>query len=384
MTEHTSTSLFLVDAYRRVVPQYLRVAVVVMAAVAALSFMIPQTYTAETSIMPPESKSGSGGLSSLLQASPITIGLGETAGNKTSMVFKEILTSRTLLEGVVDTLKLTEHPLFAGADRADLVEGLASSVTIDSKKTGTVTVEAEVSTGWFPFGEKPVLAAQVSADIANACRMVLDRINRDKAISQARQSRRYIERVLNDTKQQIDSLQAIMQKFQTENKVFALDEQMSAIVDNAVTVGTELAKAQLELAMVKQDFQSSSPQVQFMEQKVEALQAQYNSVQTGGLVTSDGFSIPFSEVPALTRTYTNLVRDLKIKEQINAYLETQRMQELIQEAKDIPTVVELDAAIPPRKRTSPKRTAMLFFAWALVTLGYIVWVPLRTVVGRKA
>ncbi|RPI67511.1 MAG: hypothetical protein EHM43_07790 [Ignavibacteriae bacterium] len=384
MSEHTSTSLFLVDAYRRIVPQYLRVAAIVLSAVAVLSFLIPQTYTAETSIMPPESKSGSGGLSSLLQASPINIGLGETAGNKTSMIFKEILTSRTLLEGVVDTLKLTEHPLFAGADRADIVEGLSSAVTIDSKKTGTVTVEAEVSTGWFPFGEKPDQAAHVSADIANACRMVLDRINRDKAISQARQSRRYIERVLNDTKQQIDSLQGIMQKFQMENKVFALDEQMSAIVDNAVTVGTELAKAQLELAMVKQDFQSSSPQVQFMQQKVEALQAQYNSVQTGGLVTSDGFSIPFSEVPALTRTYTNLVRDLKIKEQINAYLETQRMQELIQEAKDIPTVVELDAAIPPRKRTSPKRTAMLFFAWALVTLGYIVWVPLRTVVGRTA
>lgn len=382
----SSTTVYLAQSYRKVLPQYLRVTGVALLVVAALSYLIPQTFTGETSIMPPESKSGGGGLSSLLQSTPISIGLGDAAaGNKTSMVFKEILTSRTLLEGVIDTLDLEQHPFYAGIDRADLIDLLASSITVDSRKTGTVTIEAEVSTGWFPFGDKPAVASKTSADIANACRMVLDRINRDKAISQARQTRRYIERVLADTKQQIDSLQSSMQKFQTENKVFALDEQMAAIVNNAVTVGTELAKAQLELAMVKQDFQTSSPQVQFMEQKVRSLQEQYDRVQQGGLVTSDGFSIPFAEVPALTRTYTNLVRDLKIKEQINAYLETQRMQELIQEAKDIPTVVELDVAIPPRKRTSPKRSMMLIFAFAIVTIGFAGWVPLRQIwKGREA
>lgn len=382
----SSTTVYLAQAYRKVLPQYLRVTGIILIAVAGLSFLIPQTFTGETSIMPPESNSGGGGLSSLLQSTPISIGLGDAAaGNKTSMVFKEILTSRTLLEGVIDTLDLEQHPFFTGIDRADLIDILAASITVDSRKTGTVTIEAEVSTGWFPFGDKPAIASKTSADIANACRMVLDRINREKAISQARQTRRYIERVLADTKEQIDSLQSSMQKFQTENKVFALDEQMAAIVNNAVTVGTELAKAQLELAMVKQDFQSGSPQVQFMEQKVRSLQEQYDRVQQGGLVTSDGFSIPFAEVPALTRTYTNLVRDLKIKEQINAYLETQRMQELIQEAKDIPTVVELDAAIPPRKRTSPKRSMMLIFAFAIVTIGFAGWVPLRQIwQGRVA
>ncbi len=372
------STVFLLSSYRRAIRSYLQVLGIVLIAVAALSFVIPQTFTSRTSIMPPENKSGGGGLSSLLQSAPISIGLGGDAGaNKTSMIFSEILTSRTLMEGVIDTLNLEQHPFFTGIERTDLVELLSASILVNSRKTGTVTIEASVSTGWFPFGDGPLIAAKTSADIANACRMVLDRINRDKAISQARQSRRYIERVLLDTKAQIDSLQSDMQKFQSENKVFALDEQMAAIVNNAVTVGTELAKAQLELAMVKQDFQNSSPQVQFMEQKVSSLQEQYDRVQQGGLVNSDGFSIPFSEVPALTRTYTNLVRDLKIKEQINAYLETQRMQELIQEAKDIPTVVELDVAVTPKKRSSPKRTMMLIFAFALVTIGFAGYIPLR-------
>ena len=171
-----------------------------------------------------------------------------------------------------------------------------------------------------------------------------------------------------------------MQAFQSENKVFSLDDQMTAIVDNAVNIGTELAAAEIELALTQHDFQSGSPQTLFLEKKIKSLQEQYERVQTGGLVTTDGFSIPFDKVPDLMRRYGNLVRDIKIKEQINAYLESQRLQEQIQEAKDVPTVVELDTAIPPRKRTSPARALMVFFTWLLVTIGFAAWVPLRGVI----
>ncbi len=61
------STVFLLSSYRRAIRSYLRVLGIVLVAVAALSFVIPQTFTSKTSIMPPESKSGGGGLSSLLQ-----------------------------------------------------------------------------------------------------------------------------------------------------------------------------------------------------------------------------------------------------------------------------------------------------------------------------
>jgi len=380
MTE-TKPPLYLWAEYKQRLPLYYKICAVALVSVVVLSFLMPQTWTSSTTLMPPES-SGGGGLSAFMQGSQLPFGILGTE-NKTALVFVEILRSRTVLERVVDTLQLMKHPLFAKPLREDVVAGLQKDVTVDSRKTGVVIVDVDVSTGWLPFGDKPALASKASADIANATRMALDAINRDKAVSQAKKTRQYIERVLVSTRSDIDSLQGKIEEFQRANKIIALDDQMTAIVSNAVTIGAELAKAELELAMTQQDFTPSSPQVQLLQRKVSALREQYARVQDGGLVKSDGFSIPLSKAPVLMRSYTNLVRDLKIKEQINAFLEAQRMQELIQEAKDIPTVLALDEARPSRSRTSPSRVLMLVLTWAIITIFFGVMIPLRGVFAKR-
>lgn len=373
--------LYLWSEYRQRLPLYYKVCAVAFVSVLALSFLMPQTWTASTTLMPPES-SGGGGLSAFMQGNQLPFGILGT-DNKTALVFVEILRSRTVFERVVDTLHLMTHPLFAKPLREDVVAGLQKDVTVDSRKTGVVTVDVDVSTGWLPFGDKPALASKAAADIANATRVALDGINRDKAVSQARKTRMYIERVLVSTRSAIDSLQSKIENFQRANKIIALDDQMTAIVTNAVGIGAELAKAELELAMTQQDFMPSSPQVQLLQRKVSALREQYARVQDGGLVKSDGFSIPLSKAPVLMRTYTNLLRDVKIQEQINAFLEAQRMQELIQEAKDIPTVLALDEARPSRTRTSPSRLLMLVMTWCIITVFFGVLIPTRVVFARR-
>lgn len=373
----------LLSLYRAQLVPYLKVVAVALTLVVIVAMIMPHTYTGLTSVMPPTAKSSGGGLASLLQSSPVDLGLDGASSNKSSLVFKDILTSRTLYEGVIDTAELLSNELFAGMETFELIEDLERKITISTKKTGTLVIEADVKTGWFPFDDSPALAAATSAKIANACRIVLDVMNQEKSVSQARLTRAYIERVLSETKRQIDSIQEVMLKFQIENKVFALEEQMGAIVENAVMIGSELAKAELELTLIQQDYSATSPQVELYEKKVSSLQEQYERVQTGGLVTTDGFSIPFEKVPDLTRQYTNLVRDQKIKEKLNAYLESQRMQELIQEAKDTPTVIVLDTAVVPHRRSAPARSLMVIVTWFVVTLGFIAYVPLRQIYLSK-
>lgn len=378
----TKQPIYLWSEYKKRLPLYLKVCGIACVLMFALSYLIPQTWSATTTLMPPESSSG-GGITAFLQGNSLPLGILGTE-NKTSLVFVEILRSRTILERVVDTLKLMQHPLYKQPLREDVVAILQKNVTVDSRKTGVVSVDVDVSTGWFPFGEQSGLAAQAAADIANATRSSLDAINRDKAVSQARKTRLYIERVLVATRLDIDTLQGKLETFQRANKIIALDDQMNAIVSNAVTIGAELAKAELELAMVQQDFVGSSPQVQMLQRKVSALREQYARVQQGGLVQTDAFSIPLNKAPELMRTYTNLLRDLKIKEQIHAFLEAQRMQELIQEAKDIPTVLALDEARPSRTRTSPSRLLMLVLTVFMITTFFAVLVPLRVVFAKRA
>ncbi|MDZ4746329.1 MAG: Wzz/FepE/Etk N-terminal domain-containing protein [bacterium] len=377
----TKQPLYLLSEYRQYLSLYVKVCVVAGVCIVGLTFLMPQTWSATTTLMPPES-SGGGGLSAFLQGSQLPFGILGTE-NKTALVFVEILRSRTVVERVVDSLDLTKHPLYAKLLREDIVAGLLKSITVDSRKTGVVTVDVDVSTGWLPFGEKSVLASKAASDIANSMCTSLDAINREKAISQARKTRQYVERVLLSTRSTIDSLQTVLEDFQRAHKIIALDDQMTAVVTNAVTIGAELAKAELELALVQEDFTASSPQVSLLQRKVQALRQQYTRVQDGGLVKSDGFSIPLNQAPQLMRAYANLLRDLKIREQINAFLEAQRMQELIQEAKDIPTVLALDEARPSRVRSSPSRLLMLVLTLTMITLFFAVLVPLRGVFAKR-
>jgi capsule polysaccharide export protein KpsE/RkpR len=136
--------------------------------------------------------------------------------------------------------------LYAHLEPYDLRERLKADISVDSKKNGTVTIDVDVSTGWLPFWGKKDLAASTAADIANACARQLDMMSREKSVSQARKTRLYIERVMAANRRVIDSLQNTMQDFQQSNKVVALEEQLTAMAENASMVGAALAQAEIE------------------------------------------------------------------------------------------------------------------------------------------
>jgi hypothetical protein len=53
------------------------------------------------------------------------------------------------------------------------------------------------------------------------------------------------------------------------------------------------------------------------------------------------------------------------------------MEQLLNEARDLPTVVPLDFAEVPEKRTSPTRVLMLMITWILMTVGFALYLPGR-------
>lgn len=63
-----------------------------------------------------------------------------------------------------------------------------------------------------------------------------------------------------------------------------------------------------------------------------------------------------------------MLRDIKIMEQINAYLQTQRTQEYIQEVRDFPEIQIVEKAIPEIKHIFPKRSiiAIIFFFLGII------------------
>jgi uncharacterized protein involved in exopolysaccharide biosynthesis len=370
MSEIQNETTYSSKAVLKILLQYRRFILTFVAASMVLiglyGFIMPQTFSAEASLMPPEQRSGGGGLSAMLQNA--MGGFGLQSQGPSSQVFGEILQTRSVAEFVVDSLKLAQRPLFKNTAGTQLAEMVQSMLLVEVKRTGVISVATSVKTGFLPSEEEKKSAAKLSAEITNAAIAGLDYLNNSKSVSTARKTREYIERVQERNRLKLDSIQTALQRFQTENKVLALDEQTQAVVTSAGVIGADLAKAEIELQLARQEMQPGTPALRQMEQQVAALRSQFERAQSGGATGSDRFSIPLQRLPELGREYFNLTRDLKILEQVNLYLETQRMQEAIQEARDVPTVQVLDPAKPPLKRSAPSRVLMLLLTAVLSPL----------------
>lgn len=300
-------------------------------------------------------------------------GMGQT---NQSMLYADILKSRAVAVYIDNQIGLSKSSELSNANKEMLYDFIRSILEVKIEKSGLVRITATYGTSFFPSSIQQDSAAVIAARITNEAINALDQIIRNKNISSAKFSKQYIEGEIANYKVKLDSVENSLEEFQRTNRVLAIDEQTLAIVKQAIDIGSELAKAEIELNLAKHDFNAKSQTVKALKSNVDYLKKQYHNVQSGGLTETDAFSFPLIKAPQLARQYAGLFRDRKILEQVLIYLETQRHQEAIQEQRDIPLVEVLDEAVPPETRISPSRKLMvilgfalsLFFAISIVTV----------------
>lgn len=345
----------------------------ISAIVLAYSFIMPNSYSAQTSVLPPTKDSPTGGLSSFIQNFTGGLSIPGVSQSDQSKLFGEILYSRSVIEHVIEGLNLRSFPKYAKMKREDLEKFVRSSIDIDVDKTGIIYIYTIYHTDFFPSDDDKLKAAEISAAMANLAVEGLDNIIKSRTMTNARKSREYIQSELIGYKSKLDSIASEIEQFQLKNKVLAIDEQTQAIVAQAVEVGSLLVQAELELNLAKLQYNLASPQISYYENQVNLLKEQYSKIQYGGLTPSDAFSIPLDKVPTLFKEYAELFRERKILEQVIMYLETQKHQEGIQENRDVPVIEVLDKAIPAEKKTSPQRALMMVLSFFLSTLFVSLW-----------
>jgi len=333
------------------------------------SYIMPQKYESYSSLLPSSSKGSASGFASMLEdiggASLPFSGLG---GGQNPKIFTDILLSRSIAKYITDTCNLVERMKWEG--HVEKLYGLITDrMEVTVKTNGVIIIQTFANTPFFPNQTDVDSASVLVADIINTAVEGLDLINREKTVSNARKKRILIEKILDRKKNDLDSVDRVIETFQKDNKVMSLKEQTKAILDNAITVGSALAEAEIELNLMKLEYDRSSAIVQGYEENLDKLKEQYKRTQRGGIVADDDFSIPLNEVPQLIRIYTNLLREQKILEKVIAFLETQKYQEAIQEESDIPTVQVLDEAIPPIERSSPNRKLVVILGFLI---GFII------------
>ncbi len=327
------------------------------------SFITPYKYESLTKLMPPAQSESSTGLGSFLQGFTGTeLFMGNLGQSTQLQLFTGILKSRAVAKYIFDSLDLKNHQFFKNKSDEDSYDNISRNITVQVDKTGIINLYYLSDSPWFASSDDINETARLSAEVANEAYKALNHIIRTKNVSKSRQTRLHIERTLFEYKNRLDSIEKEIELFKSQNKLISINEQTQAILSQAVSVGVELTKQEIEYNIAQQEYNPQSPQVRRLKEAIQSLRNQYQRIQQGGLTPQDAFSIPLEKIPHLERIYTGLIRDQKILTQVILYLETQRHQEAIQEEKDVPVVIQLDEAIVPHKRVAPQRVFMLIIS----------------------
>ncbi len=337
-------------------------------ALAAIFFVIlglvwPPTFTARTTLLPPDKQDQQDWLN-LLNNSPL-VRFAVPQARSASDLFVEILSSRSVGAGVlhhpivIDTVQTTLAKIWKIESEEKALKKLYRRTTLSTTEQGIIEIAVEM--------DSPELAAA----IANAFVAELDRINQEKSVSAARNSRKYIEAQLENTSKQLTQLADSLTQFQTRHGAIGLDEQMRAVMEQAGAIKGNMIAKQVQLDLMRRSMRPDNPALAALAAEIAALQNQYQDLQVGkaareGLQAE--YLIPFAEMPALARRLAELTREVKVQEIIWQLLNQQYHQAKIQEARDTPTVQVLDRAQPPEFRTQPKRLLLLLIGTSVVLI----------------
>ncbi len=340
-----------------------------------LFFIYPISYKSEVKILPPDEQSLPG-ISSLIGGSDITSFFGFGNGGGNSQLFAEILKSRTVAEMVILKCNLFEYFDTEEYDTESekiqsAFESLGKIIHVEVTKEGIIILNATLSTPLFSrFTDTRDSIKILSAKVANTFVDALDKVNQQKLNLKAKRTRLFIEDQIKKTLTKLDSAENRLQMFQEENKTISLPEQLNAAIENAAEIKSEIILTEIQLSTLEFNLLEDSKEFQSLKKRLDVLEDKYSALEYGSQEGKD-YLPAFKDVPEVSIELANLVRDVKIQNEVYLLLQMQYYREKIQENKNISTIEILDAALPPLKASSPRLIFSTFigglFAFFLIS-----------------
>lgn len=345
--------------------------IIVSISAAGISLMIPKWFTAKTIILPPSDDNAGLGMSSLLNKLPIgglNFGLGLGTISNEANRFLAILNSRTVLESVVKKFDLQKR--FKKNTMAETRKQLKDLITVEINEDGTLSIDVKSKTPWFSSKQDEIEAKNLCTNIANYIVFKLDKMNSRLKGEKARNSRIFIEKRYNQNLKDLEKAEEALNKFQKQNGVIEITEQMKALISAAAELKIKIISKEIELGVMKKYLDSSHSERQRLVFELDELQKKYDQIENGYGAKIAGannssisdFFAPLNKMPDLALQYFRLFREVKLQEALRQFLFPQYEQAKIQEKKDTPTLQVLDSAVLPELKSKPKRAIFVTIA----------------------
>ena len=353
--------LLIVLSKRRKFIALFTISVAILTAITV--FLLPSEYTAETLVLPPgqNSSMSSALLSQLGGSSALASAAGASLGIKSpGDMYVSLFHSRTVEDAMVQRFGLMARYRTKKITDARKAFESHSKVTLGTKD-GLITIRVE--------DRDPNMAAEIANGYVDQFR----KLSANLAITEASQRRMFFEQQLKEANESLTNAEDAMKRTQQSTGVLQVDSQARSLIESAAVLRGQIVSQEVQLQGMRSYATEDNPQVVTAEQQLAALKAQLAKLSGSDANSSSEIIVPKGNIPAAGMEYLRSLRDVRYYETIEQLIAKQFEMAKLDEARQGAIVQVADVAVPPDKRSFPKRTITVLFATMLTFMTTCAW-----------
>ena len=369
-----------------------------------ICFLLPKQYKSSATLMSTSGQQSSlnslmGQFGSIPALSQITSSIMGGGGER----LLNILNSRSVGVDAAKALKL-EKLIFA----SDWNEETQSWKNPEEAPTALHAYYKMVDEGWLVIDKEDTGLFKVTvyfndpfmaSKIANEHVAAAERFINNNTFSLAKKNRVFLEQQLKETAVRLAEAETDLKVFQEQNKLVALDAQMSLTIEAIAEIKSKILNIDLQLAMLKQTSSGNNPQSRLLlGQKKELLNqleqleekeklTQSNDTQqesTNNKAQEEHLFMKLGNIPEKGLEFLRLKRAGLIQEKIYELLTQQYEIAKIEEIKEEVALTIIDPAIPNMGVVFPKPALFTLIAMFLAFLVSVAYAFLKEYLKNNA
>jgi uncharacterized protein involved in exopolysaccharide biosynthesis len=342
--------LLIVLAERKRIIFWLTAAFAVLSIV--VSLLLPMRYTATVTLLSPQQNTSTGAaLASQLGSMG---GMAALAGGSLGLknpndMFVAMFRSRTVEDAMIQHFGLMEE--YHKKYLSDARKAFEKHASVDgSGKDGMIRISVE--------DRDPRHAADLANGYIDQFRIQSQHL----AITEASQRRLFFEQQLEQAKDNLADAEEALKQTEQKTGVIQLDSQARALIESAASLRAQVAAKEVQIQGMRTYATGENSQVVQAQQELDSMRAQLAKLGGSEDSASGGLIVPKGRVPEAGLEYIRKLRDVKYNETIFDILARQFEVAKLDEAKQGALIQVVDPAIPPDRRSFPKRGLIVISA----------------------
>ncbi|MBI5325201.1 MAG: hypothetical protein HZB41_08025 [Ignavibacteriae bacterium] len=312
-----------------------------------ISLLMPNWYSASVSAVPPKKAIGSlfesamSNISSTLRE----FGLTKLKGGQTEgYSYLVILNSRTVKDSMIKIYDLAKEYDIPDSLHSEVLKEFENNIEIEYGTEGNYSITVT--------DKNRSRIAEMTNTYFNLANELAEKILHTEALK----SREYIENRLNNVDSALSVLSDTLQKFSRKTFIFSPMEQATAVSSAYADLKAELIQQEIMHDLLKNKFGEEDPYTKIQQELIQKIRSKVTDVET-----KPGFAgnFPLKNAASVGIEYLRLFAEYETFSKVKSFLLPLLEDAKLDESRQTMSLVIVDNAITPDKKSKPKRSLIV-------------------------